>query len=494
MALSEGTRLGTYEILEPLGARGMGEVYRAHDTKLDRDVALKVLPEGTLSNDEARKRFRREANALSRLSHPHVATLFDFDTAEGTDFLVIELVRGPSLRDELEDKGALPERDVIRLGAQLARGLQSAHEQGIVHRDLKPGNLQLTPDGLLKILDFGLARLVPRGTATDGVTAQTQTAVGRARGRCCTCPRSSSGDVGWTPGRTSTRQVLYEMATGRRLFSKPSSAELTEAILNEEPYAPRDLNERISPGLDAVILKALDKDPELRYQTAKELLVDLERLQLRPDSRSSGSGPRRELPEYSQAASPAEASSAARGRPWRWVARLLLLTIVATAAVAWLARGPGQPPRVTGVQPLLWERGIGVTTDGTHVYQVVPRDNGSVLQHIPISGGEPAEVPLPFPGNPFTDFRLLGPIAGESLLLLAASFAGITVDAVVAGHPSTLHVRHGRVHIRRFESRRRPAGRRLVQPQRNGSGDARSIRSREEALRAGAGRRIRLLR
>ena len=182
MALSEGTRLGTYEILEPLGAGGMGEVYRAHDTKLDRDVALKVLPEGTLSNDEARKRFRREANALSRLSHPHVATLFDFDTAEGTDFLVMELVRGPSLREELEDKGALPERDVIRLGAQLARGLQSAHEQGIVHRDLKPGNLQLTPDGLLKILDFGLARLVSRGTATDGVTAPTQTAVGRAAG------------------------------------------------------------------------------------------------------------------------------------------------------------------------------------------------------------------------------------------------------------------------------------------------------------------------
>ena len=251
MALSAGTRLGPYEILEPLGAGGMGEVYRAHDTKLDRDVALKVLPEGALNKDDARKRFLREANALSRLSHPHVATLFDFDTAAGTDFLVMELVRGPSLRDELEEKGALPERDVVRLGAQLARGLQAAHEQGIVHRDLKPGNLQLTPDGLLKILDFGLARLVPRETAPGEETAPTQTAVGKVAGTLLyMSPEQLRGrGVDARTDLYAAGAVLYEMATGRRLFSKPSSAELTEAILNEDPTPPRGLNERISPGL-----------------------------------------------------------------------------------------------------------------------------------------------------------------------------------------------------------------------------------------------------
>jgi serine/threonine-protein kinase len=137
-----GRTLGHYRVVEPLGAGGMGEVFRAHDEKLDRDVALKVLPSGALGDEEARKRFQREANALSRLSHPHAATIFDFDTAEGIDFLVMELVRGPSLRDEIEEKGALPEKTVVRLGTQLARGLQAAHEQGIVHRDLKPGNLQ----------------------------------------------------------------------------------------------------------------------------------------------------------------------------------------------------------------------------------------------------------------------------------------------------------------------------------------------------------------
>ena len=237
------------------------------------------------------------------------------------------------------------------------RGLQAAHEQGIVHRDLKPGNLQLTPDGLLKILDFGLARLLPKETAPGEETAPTQTAVGKVAG---TLPYMSPEQLRGrgVDARTdlyAAGAVLYEMATGRRLFSKPSAAELTDAILNEEPTPPRDLNDKISPGLEAVILKALDKDPELRHQTAKDLLVDLERLQLRPDSRSSGSGPTQDdRDRLRSGAPPRRASAASRARPWRW-AGAFVLAVAAVACAAWLAR-PAPPPRITAVHPLLWER------------------------------------------------------------------------------------------------------------------------------------------
>ena len=151
--LAAGDRLGPYEVLALLGAGGMGEVYRAHDTKLDRDVALKVLPQGSLADEAARKRFRKEALALSRLSHPHIASLFDFDTTDdGTDFLVMELVTGPSLDTKLR-RGPLPEKEVVRLAAQVLRGLVAAHDRGIIHRDLKPQNIRLTSDGLVKVLE-----------------------------------------------------------------------------------------------------------------------------------------------------------------------------------------------------------------------------------------------------------------------------------------------------------------------------------------------------
>jgi serine/threonine protein kinase len=239
----------------------MGEVFRAHDAKLDRDVALKVLPEGALGDEEARKRFQKEAHALSRLSHPHIATILDFDTQEGTDYLAMELVRGHSLRDELESRGPLPEKTVVRLGTQIAHGLQAAHEQGVIHRDLKPSNLQLTPDGLVKILDFGLARFVATESGDSEETAPTETAVGRAAG---TLPYMSPEQLRGrgVDARTdlyAVGAVLYELATGRRLFAKESAAELTEAILSEKPPPPRTVNDRLTPGLETVILKALDK-------------------------------------------------------------------------------------------------------------------------------------------------------------------------------------------------------------------------------------------
>jgi TolB-like protein/tetratricopeptide (TPR) repeat protein/predicted Ser/Thr protein kinase len=272
-----GRTLGHYRIVEKLGAGGMGEVYRAHDERLHRDVALKILLSNKVTDEAARKRFRKEALALSKLNHPNVATVFDFDSQQGVDFLVMEYVAGQTFTDKLS-AGPLPEKETARLGLQLAEGLTAAHEQGIVHRDLKPGNVKLTSDGRLKILDFGLARLVkqPSDAAETASLTEAQAPVG-------TLPYMSPEQLHgeevdprtdiWAAGL-----VLYEMATGCRAFAEAESVRLVTAILTETPPPPSGLNHRVSPGLESIIVKCLEKDPEHRYQSAKELAVDLRRL------------------------------------------------------------------------------------------------------------------------------------------------------------------------------------------------------------------------
>ena len=270
-----GQTFGHYRVLEQIGAGGMGLVFRAHDERLDRDVALKVLPPGTLTDENAHRRFRKEALTLSQLNHPNIETVHDFDTQGEVDFLVMELIPGLTLDEKLM-AGALPEREVIRLGAQLAEGLAAAHAEGIVHRDLKPGNLRITPDGRLKILDFGLATLL---RPVSGVTATES--LSKTHGVVGTLPymapeqlRGEAADARsdlWAAGA-----VLYELATGRRPFAG-SGVLLIDAILNQAPPAPCALNPQVSPALEAVILKALEKDPDQRYYSARELLVNLQR-------------------------------------------------------------------------------------------------------------------------------------------------------------------------------------------------------------------------
>jgi serine/threonine-protein kinase len=252
-----GHTLGHYRILEKVGAGGMGEVYRAEDLHLRRDVAIKVLPPGLLADDHARKRFRKEAEALSKLNHPNVQTVHDFSTEDGIDFLVSEYVPGITLNEKLAAKG-LALKEVLRLGQHMAEGLVAAHEQGIVHRDVKPSNLRITPDGRLKILDFGVAKLGCETLATQTLT-ETQSIAGTP---LYMAPEQKLGEP--VDARTdiySAGLVLREMVTGK--LRRPREA----FDLAGSP-----------PRLQQIIEKCLEKEPENRYQSARELAVDLRRL------------------------------------------------------------------------------------------------------------------------------------------------------------------------------------------------------------------------
>ena len=273
-----GQTLGHYQIIAKIGAGGMGEVYRAHDEQLDRDVALKVLPAGTLADEGARKQFRKEALALAKLNHPNIETVFEFSTQDSVDFLAMELIPGISVSEKLK-QGPLSEKEIVHLGMQFAEGLAAAHEQGVVHRDLKPGNLMVTPDGRLKILDFGLAKLLnptPDLAVTQSVTCRTGTISG-------TVPYMSPEQLRGLPvdARSdiyAAGAVLYEMATGQRPFPQTHGPTLMGAILHEAPASPSSTNPHVTPGLESMILKALEKEPQRRYQSARELQAALEGL------------------------------------------------------------------------------------------------------------------------------------------------------------------------------------------------------------------------
>ena len=273
-----GQTISHYRILEQIGAGGMGVVYRAHDERLDRDVALKVLSPELAGDKEFLARFRREALTLSKLNHPNIATVHDFDTEGGTSFLVMELVQGTSLIDKVRS-GPLPEKELLLLGVQLLDGLRAAHAEGIIHRDLKPGNLRETLDGRVKILDFGLARTlqsdldVTQSLATTGV-------VGTLPYMAPEQLRGEEVDV-----RTdiySIGAVLYELATGSRPFPETFAPRLIDSILHRIPPTVRELNAQISQELDAVIGKALEKEPQRRYGSAPEMLNAFEHMRGNP--------------------------------------------------------------------------------------------------------------------------------------------------------------------------------------------------------------------
>jgi eukaryotic-like serine/threonine-protein kinase len=280
MALAPGTQLGPYEITAPLGAGGMGEVYRARDTRLERDVAVKVLPAILSSDATLRQRLEREARALSKLNHPHICTLHDIGHQDGVDFLVMELVEGETLEQRLT-KGALLPEQTIRFAAQIADALAKAHKLGIVHRDLKPLNVMLTKTGA-KLMDFGLAKEcgpAPLAAALTEMTAEQSkltvegTIVGTFQ---YMAPEQLEGKE--ADARTdifALGEVIYEMATGKPAFAGKSRASLIAAILSSEPQPMAALQPMTPPALERVVKRCLAKDPDERWQGASDLASEL---------------------------------------------------------------------------------------------------------------------------------------------------------------------------------------------------------------------------
>jgi len=280
MALAAGTKLGPYEILSPLGAGGMGEVYRARDTRLDRDVAVKVLLTNLASDPSLKQRLEREAKAVSKLSHPHICTLHDIGHQDGIDFIVMELVEGESLEQRLL-KGPLPADQVIRYAAQIADALAKAHKRGFTHRDLKPANIMLAKSGA-KLMDFGLAKQsgpAPLATALTEMTMDQAklTSEGSIVGTFqYMAPEQLEGKE--ADARTdifALGEVIYEMATGKPAFTGKSRASLIAAILTVDPPSIAELQPLAPVTLERVVRKCLAKDPDDRWQSASDLASEL---------------------------------------------------------------------------------------------------------------------------------------------------------------------------------------------------------------------------
>ncbi len=342
LRLAAGTRLGPYEIFSPLGSGGMGEVYRARDSKLQREVAVKVLPESIAEDRDALARFEREAHAVAALNHPNILSIFDFGKHEETAYAVTELLEGQTLRQKL-DAGALPQRRAVEVAVQIARGLAAAHEKGVVHRDLKPENVFLTEDGRVKILDFGLAKkLAPATAGTDAPTTPAGTEPGTVMGTVgYMSPEQVRGrEVDHRSDVFSFGAVFYEMLSGRRAFRGDSAVETMSAILREEPPDLVETGRSVSPSLDRIVRHCLEKSPAARFQSAGDVAFDLEAL--------SGTS-------QSQPALAARASS--RGR-WKIPAAIAVAAALMGLGVAMGRRGRRGP---VDYQQLTFQRGTIVS-------------------------------------------------------------------------------------------------------------------------------------
>ena len=284
-----GETVSHYKILSRLGAGGMGVVYEAEDTRLGRKVALKFLPDDVSADADAIQRFQREARVISNLNHPHICTLYDIGSFQGRQFMVMELLDGQSLKDRIAT-GALPPDEALELGSQIAAALEAAHQQGIVHRDIKPANLFVTGRGIIKVLDFGIAK--PSGSRdalAETMGSDQLTTVGTTVGTVSyMSPEQARGnEIDARSDVFSAGVVLYEMVTGQLPFKGTTLGAIFESLLTKEPAKPSRLNPALNADVDRVILQALEKDPDLRYQSAAELRADINRLRRASESRAA---------------------------------------------------------------------------------------------------------------------------------------------------------------------------------------------------------------
>jgi eukaryotic-like serine/threonine-protein kinase len=424
MPLPAATRMGPYEIVAPLGAGGMGEVYRAHDARLGREVAIKVLPFALAADKERLRRFEQEARATGALNHPNILGVYDIGSHGGAPYVVSELLEGETLRARI-GTSPLPRRKVIEYAAQIARGLAAAHEKGIVHRDLKPDNVFVTRDGRVKILDFGLAKLTQTGAPLEAETAL----LGGGP------PLTSAGTVLGTVGYMSPEQVrgqpidhrsdifsfgvvLYEMLTGRRAFQGDSAVETMNAILKEDPAPVAESGEPLPPAVDRIVLHCLEKSPEERFQSARDIAFDLESLSgLSTQSMAEAAVPsrRRWLP-FVAALALAAAGGAALFLAGRLTARATSLTFEPLTfrrgsityakfapdgrTIVYAASFEGGDAEIYSTQPGSPEsRSLGLKADlqavSRHGELAVLLDrpgSGAVLARLPLGGGAPREV------------------------------------------------------------------------------------------------------
>jgi Tol biopolymer transport system component len=344
MTLAAGSKLGPYEILAPLGAGGMGEVYRAKDPRLSREVAVKVLPDSLGSDPDRVRRFEQEARAAGQLNHPNVTAVYDVGTDASTAslYIVSELLEGETLRSRMAG-GALPVRKALDYARQIAAGLAAAHGKGVLHRDLKPENIFVTREGRVKILDLGLAKLTQKETAGDATSLPTATAgtePGVVLGTLAyMSPEQVRGKA--TDARSdifSFGAVLYEMLSGRRAFHRDSAADTISAILKEEPPDLSATNQSVSPGLDRIVRHCLEKNPEERFHSAHDLAFDLESL-----SGTSGASA-----AAADAAMPAARRRGVSPRSLAWAIGLVAFGLAAGALLRGRAAPsePGSPPRL----------------------------------------------------------------------------------------------------------------------------------------------------
>jgi serine/threonine protein kinase len=365
MTLSAGSRLGPYEIVAPIGAGGMGEVYRAKDSRLGREVAVKVLPASFSTDPDRMRRFELEARAAGILNHPNITAVYDVGTIDGSPYVVTELLEGETLRNRLAG-GALAPRRAIDYGLQIAHGLAAAHEKGIVHRDLKPENLFVTKDGRLKILDFGLAKLTQPERGGPQTNLPTETAA--------TEPGVVLGTLGYmSPEQVRGRPadprsdifafgaVLYEMLSGKRAFHRDTPADTMSAILREEPPELSSTNRQVSPTLDRIIRHCLEKDPEARFHSAHDLAFQLQ------------------FPATGETSGIAAAPSPKRRTPPALLAMGAIILVLAAALAALVFRRPPNAPAVRPVRfsvpippgtiyaPGEVSRGLSISPDGTRL-------------------------------------------------------------------------------------------------------------------------------